>query len=169
MLGRERRAPSEAELRKLYRLWDEAQSSAPAGVVLGPLPSCEELEDEFGSEPEPPTRPPAKPRHRPADGFPWATIERCDELLAARRTALEMGASMDGLSQVAIARELSTLPPGINFDDTRVQRAEKVRDLALGAKGWDLRALLKSHPEFCVGNDTWTLPGPEKAADLLGL
>ena len=50
----ERRPLNEDELRKLYALWDEAHASTPAGVGLGPLPSREDLADEFGPEPEPP-------------------------------------------------------------------------------------------------------------------
>jgi hypothetical protein len=151
---------TDRQVRRLRAMWEAVHPGYCP-------PPWEEITWHLGIEPgaEPAS---GKPRHRQADKFQWATFERLDELLAARKEALDTGGSIEGLSQAAIARELSALP-GLNFDDTRVQRAEKVRNMCLEANVGDLRALLRSHPEFCVANGMWRLPTPEKVQRLLGL
>jgi hypothetical protein len=131
------------------------------------LARIEALISRHDGRPFPLSPSPVKNRHRPADDFPWATIERLDELLASRRAALDAGDSIEGLSHQAIANELTAL--GLRFDRSRVQRAEVVRDMALEARGWDLCTLLRSDPEFCAGGDRWRLPTPPKARKILGL
>jgi hypothetical protein len=181
LLGRQARGGppvKEHEERKLRQLWEAykawhdstpaMQSSGGMTVFKPAFVPWEAVETELGLEPLVVPVAPARPRHRPADAFPWTTWERLDELLAARKEAKEEGGSIDGLSQAAIAAELSALPPGVNFDDTRVQRAEKARDMSIEAGVGDLCALLRSHPEFCTGGDMWSLPTPERVGKLLG-
>jgi hypothetical protein len=113
---------------------------------------------------------PTKPRHRQANAFEMATIERLDELLAERRAALDAGgAAADGaLTLQAIADALSALPPEFKWTHTRVWRAQAVRNLVLEAKGWDLPTLFRSHPEFRADNGLWRLPTLEKAREYWG-
>ena len=126
---------------------------------------------------EPPPAAPAergKPRTgRPSDAFPWATFELLDELLADRKAALDAGESITdlGLSQQTIADRLNRelAENGLRIEHTRVQRVEKVRDMVLEARGWDLRTLLRSHPDFCAGKGLWCLPTPKKVQQMLGL
>jgi hypothetical protein len=164
----------------LHTLWETwahrgARSDPAAGYFAGAATPWKEILAKierrvgFAFESVANSGKPVKPRHRLADEFPLATFERLDELLAARNEALETGGSLEDLSQVDIARELSELPPGLDFDRSRVQRAERVLAMCREANIGDLCALLRSQPEFCAANGMWRLPTPEKVRVLLGL
>ena len=92
VLAREHRAANEDELRRLYAFWDEAHSSAPAGIVLGPLSSRDELEDEFGAEPEPHVDL-GKPPSGGAPLRPVMLLESARQLQTVIDRALENGTS----------------------------------------------------------------------------
>jgi hypothetical protein len=89
-----------------------------------------------------------KPRHRPPDPIPEATVKRLMWELAQRKARPRDRE----LTQEKIASRVELHP-------TRVQQAE-----ALERVGWDL---LRSHPEFSVNDGFVRWPNARKAAQLL--
>lgn len=100
-----------------------------------------------GSPQRPPAQPP-KPRHRPPDPIPEATVKQLKWELAQRK-ARRRGPEF---TQEKIAGRLG-------LDRTRVQQAE-----ALEQVGWDL---LRSHPDFSAKDDSVRWPSAKEAARIL--
>jgi hypothetical protein len=89
-----------------------------------------------------------RPRHRPPDPIPLATVKDLKWELAQRKAKPRD----PELTQEKIAGRLG-------LDRTRVQQAE-----ALEKAGWDL---LRSHPDFSANDDLVRWPSAEKAARIL--
>ena len=159
-LARDQRAADKDELRKLYRLWNRAVASAPAGVGLGPLPSREDLEDEFGPEPAdelaPEVESPAPGRHGSGrHGHDWPVQLIRDILDRARQ----------GKGRPTIVDELSAkaYPNGLGATDHVVREVLGVVKRA-GADGIHrLEKMLETTPEFPPGRGLITLEELEKA------
>jgi hypothetical protein len=105
---------------------------------------------------------PSKPRHRPPDMFSPELFEQLDARLAERAEYKQSGEPLpEHLTHNAIGRPLG-------LDRRRVQRAERVRDIALEARSWTLLMLI-SHPDFWADNGLRFFPTERMTRRALGL
>ncbi len=171
---------SRDERQRVYSLHDAAvrehelqppyQSTGITSIWRGRAPlSRELLEVKLGpvEEDEPPA--PREPGERLSDKFPEDLYTQLEERLKERAEYKQNEEPIpERLSHDAIALALRPIADDPDFKRTRVQRAEKARELAMEARGWDLARLI-SRREFDAGNGYRYFPAEAITRRALGL